>query len=216
MVSVYDVKPGFQKLLRPLVKLLARSGVTANQVTIAAVLLSFGAGTWLAIDRGTGSTLPGYVSGQAETVPQILLMIPGVLFIRMALNAIDGMLAREHHMKSRLGAILNEMGDVVSDAALYLPLAWVPVFDPLPVVLVVLLGIVVEMAGVVSVQIGSSRRYDGPMGKSDRAFILGGLSLLLGLGVPLGDGVELILWGIVLLEILTIVQRSRKGLAECN
>ena len=71
MVSVYDVKPGFQKLLRPLVKLLARSGVTANQVTIAAVLLSFGAGTWLAIDRGTGSTLPGYVSGQAETVPQI-------------------------------------------------------------------------------------------------------------------------------------------------
>ena len=216
MVSVYDVKPGFQKLLRPLVKLLARSGVTANQVTIAAVLLSFGAGTWLAIDRGTGSTLPGYVSGQAETVPQILLMIPGVLFIRMALNAIDGMLAREHHMKSRLGAILNEMGDVVSDAALYLPLAWVPVVDPLAVVLVVLLGIVVEMAGVVSVQIGSSRRYDGPMGKSDRAFILGGLSLLLGLGVPLGDGVELILWGIVLLEILTIVQRSRKGLAECN
>lgn len=216
MVSVYDVKPGFQKLLRPLVKLLARSGVTANQVTIAAVLLSFGAGTWLAIDRGTGSTLPGYVSGQAETVPQILLMIPGVLFIRMALNAIDGMLAREHHMKSRLGAILNEMGDVVSDAALYLPLALVPVFDPLAVVLVVLLGIVVEMAGVVSVQIGSSRRYDGPMGKSDRAFILGGLSLLLGLGVPLGDGVELILWGIVLLEILTIVQRSRKGLAECN
>ena len=216
MVSVYDVKPGFQKLLRPLVKLLARSGVTANQVTIAAVLLSFGAGTWLAIDRGTGFTLPGYVSGQAETVPQILLMIPGVLFIRMALNAIDGMLAREHHMKSRLGAILNEMGDVVSDAALYLPLAWVPVFDPLAVVLVVLLGIVVEMAGVVSVQIGSSRRYDGPMGKSARAFILGGLSLLLGLGVPLGDGVELILWGIVLLEILTIVQRSRKGLAECN
>lgn len=216
MVSVYDVKPGFQKLLRPLVKLLARSGVTANQVTIAAVMLSFGAGTWLAIDRGTGSTLPGYVSGQAETVPQILLMIPGVLFIRMALNAIDGMLAREHNMKSRLGAILNEMGDVVSDAALYLPLAWVPVFDPLSVVLVVLLGIVVEMAGVVSVQIGSSRRYDGPMGKSDRAFILGGLSLLLGFGVPIGDRVELIMWGIVLLEILTIVQRSRKGLAECN
>ena len=74
----------------------------------------------------------------------------------------------------------------------------------------------VEMAGVVSVQIGSSRRYDGPMGKSDRAFILGGLSLLLGFGVPIGDRVELIMWGIVLLEILTIVQRSRKGLAECN
>jgi len=36
----------------------------------------------------------------------------------MALNAIDGMLAREHHMQSKLGAILNELGDVVSDTVL--------------------------------------------------------------------------------------------------
>ena len=30
-----------------------------------------------------------------------------------------------------------------------------------------------EMAGVVAVQIGAERRYDGPMGKSDRAFTFG-------------------------------------------
>jgi hypothetical protein len=35
-----------------------------------------------------------------------LLVLPGFLFVRMALNAIDGMLAREHAMKSRLGAVL--------------------------------------------------------------------------------------------------------------
>jgi CDP-diacylglycerol--glycerol-3-phosphate 3-phosphatidyltransferase len=40
----------------------------------------------------------------------------------MALNAIDGMLAKEFALKSRLGAMLNELGDVFSDAALYLPL----------------------------------------------------------------------------------------------
>ena len=40
----------------------------------------------------------------------------------MALNAIDGMLAREFNQKSRLGGYLNEITDVVSDAALYLPL----------------------------------------------------------------------------------------------
>lgn len=216
MVSVYDIKPAFQGFLRPLVKWLARCGVTANQVTIAAMLLSFGAGAWLAVDRGTGSTLPDFVLSQEDSIPRVLLMIPFVLFVRMALNAIDGMLAREHDMKSRLGAILNEMGDVVSDAALYLPLAWISGFDPLAIVLLVLFGVIVEMAGVVSVQIGSSRRYDGPMGKSDRAFILGGLSLLLGLGVSGGDWVGYVLWGIVLLEIVTIFQRSRKGLAECK
>ncbi|OUU23132.1 MAG: hypothetical protein CBC13_05930 [Planctomycetia bacterium TMED53] len=216
MVSVYDIKPAFQRLLRPLVKWLARSGVTANQVTLAAVFLSFFAGAWVAIDRGTGSTLSGLVAPEAETSPRILLMIPVVLFVRMALNAIDGMLAREHGMKSRLGAVLNEMGDVVSDVALYLPLVWISGFDDRAVVLLVMLGVIVEMSGVVSVQIGSSRRYDGPMGKSDRAFILGAVCLLLGLGVSSGDWVSYVLWGIVALEIVTVFQRSRKGLAECS
>ena len=44
MVSVYDVKPRFQALLRPLTNALARAGVTANQVTLAAALLSLAAG----------------------------------------------------------------------------------------------------------------------------------------------------------------------------
>ena len=52
--------------------------------------------------------------------------LPPVLLARMALNAVDGMLAREHAMQSALGAILNELGDVLSDTALYLPLAAAP------------------------------------------------------------------------------------------
>ncbi len=43
----------------------------------------------------------------------------------MALNAIDGMLAREFNQQSTLGAILNEVGDIISDAALYLALLFV-------------------------------------------------------------------------------------------
>lgn len=59
-----------------------------------------------------------------------LLLLPVFLFARMALNAINGMLAREHTMESPLGVILNEIGGRVSDAALYLPLACVPAFVP--------------------------------------------------------------------------------------
>lgn len=114
MPSVYGLKPKFQNLLRPLVVGLARAGITANQVTVAALILSL----------ATGAMIAWYGGGRS------LLLLPVVLFVRMALNAVDGMLAREHNMKSALGAILNELSDVVSDAGLYLPLALVNGFSP--------------------------------------------------------------------------------------
>ena len=197
MPSIYDIKPRFQALLRPLVVILARSGVTANQVTLAAMALSFFVGLLVVI-------------WPAAQWPMIL--IPIALFVRMALNAIDGMLAREFDMKSRLGAVLNELGDVASDAALYLPFALVPGISAIAVVLVVILGIVSEMAGVVAIQIGSSRRYDGPMGKSDRAFTFGVIGLLLGFGISAGNWLNVVLWVMVGLLFITIVNRSRQAL----
>jgi CDP-diacylglycerol--glycerol-3-phosphate 3-phosphatidyltransferase len=131
----------------------------------------------------------------------------------MALNAIDGMLAREFGQKSRLGAVLNELGDVVADAGLYLPLAFHPALDPRLVVPAVLLAIIGEMTGVVAIQIGAERRYDGPMGKSDRAFWFGLLGLLLGLGVPPGWWANGLIGLIGALGIMTILNRARRALA---
>jgi CDP-diacylglycerol--glycerol-3-phosphate 3-phosphatidyltransferase len=201
MVSIYDLKPKFQALLRPLTRRLAHWGVTANMVTIAAALLSLAAGA--AVACWPDQDWP-------------LLLLPGILFVRMALNAIDGMLAREHDMKTRLGAALNELGDVVSDAALYLPLALVRGVRPALLVVLVVLAVIGEMTGVVAVQIGSSRRYDGPLGKSDRAFALGALALLLGCGVPRGPWVDIVLGVLIALAALTVVQRARRALKEGN
>lgn len=80
MASVYDLKPRFQALLRPLVARLAATGVTANQVTVVAVAISFIGGDLIAWRP-------------VETWP--LLLLPLILFLRMGLNAIVGMLARE-------------------------------------------------------------------------------------------------------------------------
>jgi CDP-diacylglycerol--glycerol-3-phosphate 3-phosphatidyltransferase len=140
--------------------------------------------------------------------------VPVVLFLRMALNAIDGMLAREHDMKSRLGAVLNELGDVASDALLYLPFAVVPGVPSRWVVLVVVAGILTEMAGVVAVQVGATRRYDGPFGKSDRAFLFGLVALLLALGVAPGAWLQVLLPAACALAILTVVNRARAALRE--
>ena len=200
MASVYDLKPKFQALLRPPCRALAGAGVTANQVTVAAMVLSLGIGAAIA-------TWPTY--------RWPLLLVPGGLFLRMALNAIDGMLAREHDQKSALGGMLNELGDVISDTALYLPLALVPGIPWLLVVALVVLAILSEMTGVVGVQIGATRRYDGPMGKSDRAFWLGLLTLLLGTGLLTpGSWITWVLIAINVLLLVTIVNRARRAVAE--
>lgn len=199
MPSVYDLKPKFQALLRPTVNLLARAGVTANQVTIAAVVLSFIAGGVLVVRAGDARTL---------------LILPAVLLVRMAMNAVDGMLAREHNQKSARGAVLNELGDVFSDAALYAPLSLWSGFSPVFVAAIVFLALATEMTGVVAVQIGASRRYDGPLGKSDRAFLFGVLGLLLGLGVPTGRWLTVAQGLAIVLLAQTVWNRAKKALAE--
>jgi len=199
MPSIYQLKPAFQSLLRPLVRGLAGAGVTPNQVTLAALMLSVGVGAAIAL-------LPAYHA--------VLLLVPLVMFVRMALNAVDGMLAREHGMQTVLGGFLNELTDVLADCALYLPFALVlPAYAWL-VLAVVLLSIIGEYAGVIAQALGGSRRYDGPMGKSDRAFVFGLLALLIGLGVDFGRGYGMLLLLTALLAALTVVNRVRKGVAE--
>jgi len=198
-MTIYDLKPAFQNLLRPLCKFLAQAGVTANQVTVAALILSLVVGGLFALN---------------PSARWAALLIPIWLFLRMALNAIDGMLAREHNMQSELGGILNELSDVIADAALYLPFAFVPGISPLLVVAVVVLSMLTEMAGVVAVQVGASRRYDGPMGKSDRAFVFGLLALLLGLGLDLQWWANAGLAVVAVMSAITVLNRSTKALQE--
>src|SRR5262245_64267733 len=85
-----------------------------------------------------------------------LLLLPVTLFLRMAFNAIDGMMAKERGQASAKGAVLNELSDVIADAALYLPFALIPGLNAPLVVLVVVAGIVAEMAGALGPMIGAS------------------------------------------------------------
>jgi phosphatidylglycerophosphate synthase len=198
-LSLYALKPAFQQLLRPQVTRLAQSGVTANQVTLAAAL---------------GSILVAAAVAALNPSRPIFLLVPVWLFIRMALNAVDGMLAREHGQKSRLGAYLNELADVVSDAALYAPFALLPAFGPFAIGTVVVLSALTELAGVLGPTVGASRRYDGPMGKSDRALVFGALGLWVGLGGPLPAWMMWIMVVLSALLVATIVNRVRAGLGE--
>ena len=201
MISIYSLKPRFQSLLRPLVSKMAARGITANQVTLAAAAISL--------------LIALIVAWQAQQI-WVFILIPIWMFLRMALNAIDGMLAREFGQQSKLGAYLNELCDVIADSALYLPFALLAGVPALLVVGVVLMAAVVEYAGVLGLMVGASRRYDGPMGKSDRAAVFG----LLGAGVAFGllDSLWItnILVVVLALLIYTLYNRVRRGLAEAT
>src|SRR5580692_11034278 len=177
MPTLYELKPRFQNMLRPLV------------ARLAAAVASIALGAWLTLEhRGWG-------------------ILPFFLVVRMALNAMDGMLAREHDQASKLGAVLNELMDVISDAALTLPFATLPGWNPLAVAGAIFFAALTEIAGM----LGRTRRYDGPFGKSDRALALGVLGAWLALGWPVSAFVRQaapLAW--IALCCATIVRRVRQ------
>ncbi len=198
-MTVYALKPRFQGVLRPLVAPLPRIGVTANSVTLLAAL---------------GSVLVGAATIAGVDARPTFLLIPAWLLVRMSLNAVDGMLAREWNQKSVLGGYLNEIGDIVSDAALYAPFALVAPFGAFDISMLIMLSILTEFAGVLGPMMGASRRYDGPMGKGDRAIVFGALGLWVGCSAPLAPWMEDAVPIMVILRVVTAMNRISAGIRE--
>jgi CDP-diacylglycerol--glycerol-3-phosphate 3-phosphatidyltransferase len=190
--SVYQLKPKFQQLLQPLLQRLAQWGVTPNQLTLVTTASMFAYAACLAYQ------------------PQRLWLwasLPFVFLVRMALNALDGMLANATGQKTRLGAMLNEVCDQASDAALYLPFALAPGVHAGLAVAMVVLTMLCECVGLSALAAGSARRFDGPMGKSDRAVAMGLLAVLLAAGAG-----ALWLNGLLVVVLLLLVWTMRNRL----
>lgn len=169
MVSIYELKPKFQQLLMPIVRLLHERNITPNQITVFTCLTSILVGLLFAFNHDS---------------KWIFALIPIFFFVRMALNAIDGVLAKRYNLMSTRGKYLNEIGDVISDAALYLPWILIMPTGGWVILIFVVLSAVSEMTGVIAEVVTGERRYDGPMGKSDRALMVSILSILILIGIP--------------------------------
>lgn len=207
MVSIYQCKSAFQNQLRPLVQKLATWQISPNQVTISAILLS--GATGLALVQSTQLAISFLPNTQS-----VLLFLPIALLVRMALNAIDGMLAREYEKTTKFGCILNELGDVLSDVLLYLPFAFIAGISAPLIVGIVILAIASEMVGVLGYGIDHKRHYEGPMGKSDRALVFGVIGLILGWGIEPTQWLTILLSGVIFLQLWTISNRIQGMLQE--
>lgn len=202
MISIYKIKPKFQQLLRPILKLLRKIGVTPNSITIFSVLFSF---------------LLSYFFWNAANNNSFYLIVALGLIFRMMLNALDGMMASTYHLQSKLGEVLNEIGDVLSDAAIYFPLILLSDLRIELSILFIILSLVNEFCGILSKVISGKRRYDGPMGKSDRAFLIGVICLLFYFDVPLGPYLNYIfITASILLTISSFVRLNKSIRNEKN
>lgn len=199
MISIYELKPKFQQMLMPLVNLLHKNHVTPNQVTISACLLSILIGVLF------------YFNYESSW---IYAVIPVFMFVRMAMNAIDGVLAKKFSLQSRLGKFLNELTDVISDTALFIPFLLLTQTFQASVIIFISLSIISEMAGVLSEVNSGERRYDGPMGKSDRAFLIGAVAVLLLFNVPLEPYLHIVFIIASALIAVNIYKRAAGGLEE--
>lgn len=197
MISIYKLKPKFQQILNPILLFLHKYKVTANQITIGSILLS---------------VLIALLFWNADTNTWYFLSLPIGLLLRMAFNALDGMMARKFNQVSKLGEVLNEVGDIVSDVVIFFPLLKFQPESLYIVITFILLSVINEFSGLLGKAIGTDRRYDGPMGKSDRAFLLGVYGLMQFFGVDISDYSNFIFGAIILLLVLSTFTRLKKAL----
>ena len=197
MISTYKIKPAFQKLLMPLLGLLRKCGFTPNLLTILAIVLSL---------------CLGYVFSEANTNDSYYLYVALGLLFRMILNALDGMMARIYNLQSTTGEILNEVGDIVSDVAIFYPLLLIEELDFGLAFGFIILSIINEFSGVLAKSISGERRYDGPMGKSDRASLIGILCLLFYLGFEVGPYLNYVFGVAVFMVVLSTLIRLKNAI----
>ena len=197
MISIYKIKPKFQQLLMPLLKLLKGWGISPNAITILSIILSFAL---------------SYFFWNASDCSSYFLIVAFGLLLRMMLNALDGMMARIYNLQSKLGEILNEVGDIISDVAIYFPLI---LFESLEIeiaIIFILLSIINEFCGLIAKVISRERRYDGPMGKSDRAFLVGVICIIYYFTNGLDPFMNYIIGGSSILMILSSYIRLTKSI----
>ncbi len=142
MISVYKLKPKFQQLLTPVLLFLHKNKITANQITIGSILLSM---------------VIGVLFWNAGISKWLFLSLPIGLLLRMALNALDGMMARKFDQTSKLGEVLNEVGDIISDVIIFFPLLKFQPESLYLIVIFIVLSVINEFAGLMGKIVGKER-----------------------------------------------------------
>lgn len=199
-ISVYNLKKRFQNLLMPLCEKMNSLGITPNQITIGTMI---------------GSIIFSLLFYKFSEYRILFLIVPLFFLKRMALNALDGMIANRFNKKTNLGIFINEIGDIVADTVFFFCFFSVLNINMVLSMLFIFLGILSEYTGITAMQVDGKRHFEGPMGKSDRAFFISLLSIFIFFRLDNKYIEYFIILGIGLL-FLTIYNRIKSSLKNIS
>ena len=164
-MGIYSIKPKFQKFLLPLKNLFIKLKIHPTTINILALLISI-----------TGALTLYY----SQFYLLLLIYIPLMAFVRTALNALDGIIARELKVQNqKFGEVLNETIDRISDSVIFSAFLFTPFTNTPLAAITIILILLNSYLSIVSKAAGGSRIYSGFMGKADRMFYLSLASIIM-------------------------------------
>jgi hypothetical protein len=184
--------------LAPLAGLAASRGINGDGLQWGVLGVAASVGALLLL---TPALLP---SGHG-----VLLLLPAALAARALALAVAEVLARDHPEVPQRDPAVREVTDAGAELLLYLPVAAYPGVAAAPVVLLVALGLLAEIAGLSTLARGGERRRDGPMTLRDRAIVFAIVGLILALDPGAAPWLPWLLLPAAALALATVYSRMR-------
>ena len=175
-MDLYRVKPAMLRGLEPVVERLARTGVSPDALTLAALPAGAVAGIAILV---------------SPSAPPALLLVPAAAGVRTLLNLLDGALARRTGRVHPRGELYNEVGDRLADVLMLAPVAFVAGAIAHAVWAGVVLALLASFVSVATRAAGGERSYAGILSKPGRlallsAFAVAALAVGPGAWAPFG------------------------------
>lgn len=181
---------------------LARAGFTPNRVSVIGVAIAMVGGAAFTASHN-------YTGGHAAA-----LLIAGAIAIQLRLlcNMLDGLIAVENGLKSKLGDVFNEVPDRIEDVGLLLGVglaagdAWGLTLGFVAALLAVGTAYVRLLGG----SLGLKQDFCGPFAKPQRMFFLTIAALGAAIEVLIADSNRILHWGLALIIVGTAATLVRR------
>jgi phosphatidylglycerophosphate synthase len=127
---------------------------------------------WISYSSIVASAGAALCFWQAATAPVLLLPAVGFCYLRLWLNMLDGMVALAAGKASRIGEIVNELPDRVSDVVIFVGVAHSGLCHPLGGYWAAIAALLTAYVGTLGQAAGARREFSGVMAKPWRMVAL--------------------------------------------
>jgi phosphatidylglycerophosphate synthase len=187
------------KWANALASTLIRWRVRTNAISLFSIVF--------AAVAGAGFLLSGYIIGIERLL--VLLIVAAAIQLRLLCNLLDGMVAVEGKMGSKVGEIYNDFPDRIADPLIIVPAGYAIGLPELGW-LAGLLAVMTAYVRVLGGSMGVPQDFRGPMAKPQRMAVLTFCAVGDGVAGIFGWSGALLIAGLAVIVLGTIVTMARR------